>query len=37
MIFFCNNAYKWYVSQGGRYSQKHKEDMHIHYRFLVLT
>jgi hypothetical protein len=34
---FCNSAYKWYVSQGGWHSPKHKEEMHVHYRFLVLT
>jgi hypothetical protein len=30
---FRNSAYKWYVSQGGRHSPKHKEEMHVRYRF----
>jgi hypothetical protein len=34
---FCNSGYKWYVSQGGQYSPKHKEEMHVLYKFLVLT
>jgi hypothetical protein len=34
---FHNNAYKWYVSQGGWHSPKHKEEIHVHYRFSVLT
>jgi hypothetical protein len=34
---FHNNVYKWYVSQGGRHSPKHKEEMHVHYIFSVLT
>jgi hypothetical protein len=34
---FCNSAYKWYVSQGGRHSPKHKEEMHARCRFPVLT
>jgi hypothetical protein len=34
---FCNGGYIWYVSQGGQHSPKHKDDMHVHYRFSVLT
>jgi hypothetical protein len=34
---FHNSAYKWYVSQVGRHSPKHKEEMHVCYRFPVLT
>jgi hypothetical protein len=34
---FRNNAYKWYVSQGGWHSPKYKEEMHVRYRFPVLT
>jgi hypothetical protein len=34
---FYNSAYKGYVSQGGWHSPKHKEEIHVHYRFLVLT
>jgi hypothetical protein len=34
---FHNSAYKWYVSQGGQNSPKHKEEMHVRYRFPVLT
>jgi hypothetical protein len=33
---FCNTGYKWYLSQGGHHSPKHKEEMHVRYRFLVL-
>jgi hypothetical protein len=34
---FRNSGYKWYVSQGGYHSQKHKDEMHVCYRFPVLT
>ncbi len=34
---FCNSVYKWYMSQRGWHSPKHKEEMHVRYRFLVLT
>jgi hypothetical protein len=34
---FHNNGYKWYVSQGGQHSPKHKDEMHIRYRFPILT
>jgi hypothetical protein len=34
---FCNRGYKRYVSQGGRHSPKYKEEMHVRYRFPVLT
>jgi hypothetical protein len=34
---FHNSAYKWYVIQGGLHSPKHKEEMHVHYRFPILT
>jgi hypothetical protein len=34
---FRISAYKWYVSQGGRHSPKHKEGMYVRYRFPVLT
>jgi hypothetical protein len=34
---FCISGYKWYMSQGGQYSPKHKDEMHVRYRFLVLT
>jgi hypothetical protein len=34
---FYNSAYKWYVNQGGWHSPQHKEDMHVRYKFLVLT
>jgi hypothetical protein len=34
---FHNSGYKWYVSQGGQHSSKHKDEMHVHYRFPVLT
>jgi hypothetical protein len=34
---FCNSGYKWYVSQGGWHSPKHKEEMLVRYRFPVLT
>jgi hypothetical protein len=34
---FCNSVYKWYVSQGGRHSPKHKKVMHVRCRFPVLT
>jgi hypothetical protein len=34
---FPNSAYKWYVCQGGWHSPKHKEEMHVRYRFPVLT
>jgi hypothetical protein len=30
---FQNSVYKSYVSQGGWYSLKHKEEMHVHYRY----
>jgi hypothetical protein len=33
---FCNSGYKWYVSQEGQHSPKHKDEMHVRYRFLVL-
>jgi hypothetical protein len=25
------------VRQGGQHSPKHKDEMHVHYRFLILT
>jgi hypothetical protein len=34
---FHNSGYKWYVSQGGQHSPKHKDEMHVLYRFPVLT
>jgi hypothetical protein len=34
---FRNSEYKWYVSQGGQHSPKHKDEMHLRYRFPVLT
>jgi hypothetical protein len=34
---FHNSGYKWYVSQGGQHSPKHKDKMHVRYIFLVLT
>jgi hypothetical protein len=34
---FHNSGYKWYVSQGAQHSPKHKEEMHVHYKFPVLT
>jgi hypothetical protein len=34
---FCNSGYKWYVSQGWQHSPKYKDQMHVRYRFLVLT
>jgi hypothetical protein len=34
---FRNSGYKWYVSQGGQHSPKHKDEKHVHYRFLALT
>jgi hypothetical protein len=34
---FCNSGYKWCVSQGGHHSPKHKDEMHVRYRFPVLT
>jgi hypothetical protein len=34
---FHNSGYKWYVSQGGQHSPKRKDEMHVRYRFLVLT
>jgi hypothetical protein len=33
---FRNSEYKWYVSQGGKHSPKHKDEMHVRYRFSVL-
>jgi hypothetical protein len=35
--FVHNSAYKLDVSQGGWHSPKHKEEMHVRYRFPVLT
>jgi hypothetical protein len=34
---FCNSGYRWYMSQGGQHSPKHKDEVHVCYRFLVLT
>jgi hypothetical protein len=34
---FRNSGYKLYVSQGGQDSPKHKDEMHVRYRFPVLT
>jgi hypothetical protein len=34
---FHNSGYKWYMSQGGHHSPKHKDEMHVRYRFLILT
>jgi hypothetical protein len=34
---FRNSGYKWYVSQGWQHSPKYKDQMHVRYRFLVLT
>jgi hypothetical protein len=34
---FRNSGYKWYMSQGGQHSLKHKDDIYVRYRFLVLT
>jgi hypothetical protein len=34
---FCNSGYKWYVSQGGQHSPKYKDEIHVRYRFLLLT
>jgi hypothetical protein len=34
---FRNSGYKWYMSQGEQHSPKHKDDMHVRYRFPVLT
>jgi hypothetical protein len=34
---FRNSEYKWYVSHGGQHSPKHKDEMHVCYRFPVLT
>jgi hypothetical protein len=34
---FYNSGYKWYVSLGGQHSPKHKDEMHVRYRFPVLT
>jgi hypothetical protein len=34
---FRNSGYKLYVSQGGHDSPKHKDEMHVRYRFPVLT
>jgi hypothetical protein len=33
---FRNSGYKWYMRQGGQYSPKHKDEMHVCYKFLVL-
>jgi hypothetical protein len=34
---FRNSGYKCYMSQGGQHSPKHKDEMHVRYRFPVLT
>jgi hypothetical protein len=34
---FRNSGYKWYMSQGRQHSPKHKDEMHVHYRFSILT
>jgi hypothetical protein len=34
---FRNSVCKWYVSQGVQHSPKDKEEMHVRYRFSVLT
>jgi hypothetical protein len=34
---FHNSGYKWYMSQGGQHSPKHKDEMLVYYRFPVLT
>jgi hypothetical protein len=34
---FCNSGYEWHVNQGGQYSPKHNDEMHVPYRFSVLT
>jgi hypothetical protein len=32
---FYNSDYRWYMSQGGQNSPKHKDEMHVRYRFPV--
>jgi hypothetical protein len=34
---FHNSGYRWYVSKSGQHSLKQKGEMHVRYRFLVLT
>jgi hypothetical protein len=34
---FCNSGYKLYVSQGGKHSPTQKDEIHVRYRFSVLT
>jgi hypothetical protein len=34
---FHNSGYRWYVNQGGEHLPKYKEEMHVRYRFSVLT
>jgi hypothetical protein len=34
---FRNSGYKWYISQGGQHSPKHKDEVDVCYIFPVLT